>query len=176
LAEMAAQMAEMRAQMVPPPAPRMRRASAPKKEGNSPAGIPLLASMRQLPAEELARAYGEARVALAGCELAESLRWVAEAVALAAYARREGRLRLRAVVRQGELLPGIPAATNQHNAANGSGRYAAAKAAGLSSHQTTTALHIHAVPEAKREALIESEYPPTVTALAERGAALARKL
>jgi hypothetical protein len=44
-----------------------------------------------------------------------------------------------------------------------------AKAAGMSRHQTIQALRIASIPEQEFEALIESENPQTVTALAERG-------
>ena len=49
------------------------------------------------------------------------------------------------------------------------GRFAAARAAGLSEHQTKTALRVANVPGAEFEEAVESENPPTVTELARRG-------
>ncbi|MGH8572389.1 MAG: hypothetical protein ACREX8_07430, partial [Gammaproteobacteria bacterium] len=48
-------------------------------------------------------------------------------------------------------------------------RSQAATEAGLSEHQRKTALRIAAIPEEEFEAQIESDDPPTVSALAEQG-------
>jgi hypothetical protein len=54
-------------------------------------------------------------------------------------------------------------------------RRLAAEAAGLSRHQMRQALAVGAVPDDVFEALVESDNPPTVTALAELGRGRARE-
>jgi hypothetical protein len=81
------------------------------------------------------------------------------------------RIQARAVRRCGELLKEFEPAKNQHDAstAAGTSRKQAAEEAGLSKRQKDTALRVATVPEEEFEAQIESDAPPTVTALAEQG-------
>jgi hypothetical protein len=111
--------------------------------------------------------------------------WADKAAALASYARQAQddellkaatRIRARAIARCGELLKERePAKGGQtKKGAPGSApspvsRASMATAAGLSSHQAKQALRVASVPPAEREALIENDDPPTVTALADRG-------
>lgn len=132
-------------------------------------------------------AYVWARAALAKCaKLDECKDWADKAEAIASYARQAeddslrktaDRIQARAVRRCGELLKQIPAdkggyAQNydaQEGAHPSMTRTQAAEDAGLSEHQRKTALRVASVPEDEFERDIESESPPTVTELAERG-------
>jgi hypothetical protein len=110
--------------------------------------------------------------------------WADKAEALSSYAKQANdntlhrladRIQARAIRREGELLEEIEAATNQHDISGGAGagpskgRFAAGRAAGLSERQTKTALRVAKIPGAEFEEAVESENPPTVTELAERG-------
>ena len=85
------------------------------------------------------------------------------------------RIQARAISRCGELLKQIePARGANQNIREGDHpnvitRTQAAEQAGLSEHQRKTALRVADVPKDKRESLIESDNPPTVTTLAEMG-------
>ena len=79
------------------------------------------------------------------------------------------RIRDRAIRRSGELLKQIERAKNQCDAkaADGpSSRSHAASEAGMSDRQKKTALRVASVPADDFEAMVESQTPPTVTALA----------
>jgi hypothetical protein len=143
-----------------------------------PAELPEIANAR------LPEAYQNARNALARCSnLDECQTWANKAEALASYAKQAGddglrrmadRIQARAVRRCGELLDEIePRQGANQNIQDGAdpkvGRAAAAEAAGLSERQRKTALRVAHVPAAEFEAAVESDRPPTVTTLAERG-------
>lgn len=131
----------------------------------------------------LPETYVAARAALQKCERVDECKsWADKAAALASYAKQAKdetlfnharRIQLRAIERGGQLLAKVePKHTGRPK--NGGGtppnsRKAAAEDAGLSPDQAKTMLRVAAVPEAEREALIESEHPPTVEALAEIG-------
>jgi hypothetical protein len=89
------------------------------------------------------------------------------------------RIQARAIQRCGELLREIePAPGANQNIGEGARpkvqtRKDAATAAGLSEYQRKTALRVANVPPKEFEEAIESDNPPTVTALAERGKAKA---
>lgn len=132
--------------------------------------------------------YSSAKTALANCEhIDECKDWADKAEALASYAKQAqddnlrktaDRIQARAIRRCGELLSAIKGAVNQHKGARGSGppsRDAAAKQAGLSRDQKRTALRVARVNGEEFEEAVESDDPPTVTALAERGKLAAPK-
>jgi hypothetical protein len=85
------------------------------------------------------------------------------------------RIQARALRRAGELLKRIePAKTGPKQeldtgAHTQLGRQAAAGRAGMSRHQTATAVRVANVPAEKFEAAVEADKPATVTALAEMG-------
>jgi hypothetical protein len=127
--------------------------------------------------------YEAAKRALEECvALDECKMWANRAEALASYARQANdhallkmsmRIQDRATDRCGELLRQIPAAYGvrtdlQPSTAAGT-RFAVAKEAGLSRRQTVTALQVNNVPRDQFEKLVESDNPPTVTALAALG-------
>jgi hypothetical protein len=128
--------------------------------------------------------YEQAKTALAECSrIDECQEWANKAEALASYARQADdetlfklakRIQGRAVRRCGELLKQIEPAKNQHDAAcradkGGLTRTEAAEHAGMSLHQQRTAVRVANVPDEQFERALESETPPTVTALAEMG-------
>jgi hypothetical protein len=142
----------------------------------------------QLPAiasAPLPATYEAARRALEQCyQLDECLMWANKAEALASYARQShddalrrmaDRIQARAIRRCGELLQQIePAKTGpkpelKDGAVPQLGRTEAADDAGLSERQRKTALRVANIPEAEFETAIESDKPPTVSSLAERG-------
>ena len=128
--------------------------------------------------------YTKAKEALAECErIDECKTWADKAAALASYAKQADddtlhktavRIRARAIRRCGELLKDFdarPQNPQKQSHANGtllSQRQAAADA-GLSKRQQVTAVNVARVPEEQFEAAIESEKPPTITALADQG-------
>jgi hypothetical protein len=126
-------------------------------------------------------AYLDARTALARCEKVDECQgWADKAAALASYARQSEdetllktarRIQARALERAAELLMQVKAAKGRRIGGGGSpnSRKAAAAAAGLSPDQAKTIVRIGAVPKDEREALIESDDPPTITALADLG-------
>lgn len=133
----------------------------------------------------LPETYQIAKVAIRECaEVDECQSWADKAEALASYARQMGddelrkmadRIQARAIARAGAILKEIEKARNQHDAAERArvgavpSRKQAADDAGLSERQRKTALRVANVPEHEFEKAIESDNPPTVTALAERG-------
>jgi hypothetical protein len=132
----------------------------------------------------LPASYEQAKTALAECSrIDECQEWANKAEALASYARQADddslrkladRIQARAVRRCGELLKqfdGRP--LNSAKQADGgdalTSRREAAANAGMSKDQQVTAVRVANVPADQFEAAVESETPPTVTALAEAG-------
>jgi hypothetical protein len=130
--------------------------------------------------------YEHAQQALAECSrIDECFAWANKAEAMASYARQAkddslrkmaDRIQARAIRRCGELLRQIePARGTRTDLEPQEGtlprltRESAATDAGLSEHQRKTALRVAAIPEPEFTAAVESEAPPTVTALADRG-------
>lgn len=140
---------------------------------NLPATIPVTARLPQT--------YESARLALSRCyQIDEVQDWADKAAALASYAkqaeddeleRMATRIRARAIRRAGELLKSIAPSKGGQPTRGGdpTSRNGAAKSAGLSRDQKVTALRVASVPDDEFEDAVESEKPPTVTALAERG-------
>jgi hypothetical protein len=138
---------------------------------------------------KLPAAYESAKTALAECSrLDECKDWADRAEALASYAKQAGdeslrktadRIQARAIRRCGELLREIEPNKGGRPADEKLGRAPAlvspptrkeaAKEAGLSSHQQKTAIRVANVSADDFEEAVESEAPPTVTALAQRG-------
>ncbi len=134
---------------------------------------------------KLPSAYKAAKAALATCSKVDECKdWANKAAALASYARQSEdeelekfarRIRLRALTRCGELLKEIEPKHTGRPGKNGtatgtnSSRKKAADQAGLSKRQKDTALRLASVPKRQREALIESDNPPTVEQLAKKG-------
>lgn len=148
--------------------------------------LPDIAHLPGVANARLPAVYEAASRALAECSsIDECQDWADKAQAMASYARQAkdetlrkmaDRIQARAIRRCGELLRMVP---------NGAGRppeiregdrpnftrTQAASEAGLSDHQRKTALRVAAVPEPEFTAQVESESPPTVTALARQGTA-----
>lgn len=146
----------------------------------------------QLPSVARARLpenYVAAKAALACCDRVDECQdWADKAAALASYAKQAEddalyrtavRIQARAIARAGELLKqiapnvgGRPAKNTgrkTRGSAPPSSRSGAARTAGMSRDQKRTALRVASVPAKVRERLIESDDPPTVTALAKMG-------
>ncbi len=135
-------------------------------------------------AAKLPARYTAAKKALAECSRVDECQgWADKAAALASYAKQAKddqlkklaqRIQDRAVRRCGELLKQVPAAhgANQ-NIQEGDHpnvtRSSVAASAGLTEHQAKTALRVASIPAADFERQVESDSPPTVTALAEQG-------
>lgn len=128
--------------------------------------------------------YANAKSALYTCaSIDECQEWADKAAALASYAKQAEdeelmrmaiRIRDRAVRRAGELLKQIEPAKNQHDASArvGSGpssRKGAGEDAGMSDRQIKTAIRVANVPADEFERQVESDQPPTLTALAKQG-------
>lgn len=135
-------------------------------------------------AARLPQTYEAAKTALSSCaNLDECQQWADKAAALASYARQANddqlekmaiRIRARAVRRCGELLKQFDA--RPANAVKQSGaaptllsRRDAAEKAGLSKDQQVQAVRVANVPEPEFTRQVESEAPPTITALAQQG-------
>ena len=125
-------------------------------------------------------------MALSRCaKVDECKSWADKAEALSSYAKQANdktlhrladRIQARAIRREGELLEEVVAAKTGPKPKNSgpapaanSGRFAMGRAAGLSDRQTKTALRVAKIPQPEFEEAVESENPPTVTELAERG-------
>jgi hypothetical protein len=135
----------------------------------------------------LPQAYENAKIALADCaSIDECQTWADQAEALAAYAKMAeddvlrktcDRIQARAIRRMGELLKQIDPARGANQNIVGDTphkvltRKQAAKDAGLSTDQMKQAIRVATVPAASFEAQVDSDTPPTVTALAEQGTA-----
>jgi hypothetical protein len=127
--------------------------------------------------------YEQAKTALAQCSrIDECQEWANKAEALASYARQADddslrkmadRIQARAIRRCGELLKqfdgrGRPEENKEGTRPNYSQAHAA-RDAGLSAHQQKTAVRVANVPAEQFEKAVDSDAPPTVTALAEMG-------
>ena len=145
-----------------------------------PANLPSIAHAK-LPAT-----YEAAKNALAECSRVDECQdWADKMAALASYAKQSEdteleklalRIRARAIRRCGELLkliePKNGARTDVAPADGAAGRLTrtqAARSAGLSERQQTTAVRVANIPEPEFTAAVDSDAPPTVTALADRG-------
>jgi hypothetical protein len=109
--------------------------------------------------------------------------WADRAAALASYARQADddslqkfalRIQSRAIRRAGELLQEFQTGPQGGRPKNSGGaptvsQRQAAAGAGMSKDQEVQAVRVANVPAEDFEALVESEHPPTVTRLAERG-------
>jgi hypothetical protein len=126
--------------------------------------------------------YEQAKAALAQCSrIDECQEWANKAEALASYARQAEdetlfrlakRIQGRAVRRAGELLKEINGkGNNQHSGGTPTKltQREAAEQAGLSKDQQVTAVRVANVPAEQFEKAVDSDEPPTVTALAEMG-------
>jgi hypothetical protein len=128
--------------------------------------------------------YEAARVALLECDRVDECKdWADKSAALASYAKQSKdeelfrtsmRIKARAIRRCGELLREIEA--KAHRGKKGgtvpdhlSKRKQAADEAGLSGRQAKDAIRVANVPEESFEEQVESDDPPTITALAEQG-------
>lgn len=135
-------------------------------------------------AARLPVAYEQAKVALASCaSIDECQDWANKAEALATYAKMADddtlhifadRIQARAVRRMGELLKEytLPHELRySHALRTGTlpSQKSVAAEAGISKHQLRQAVSVATVPADQFEAAIESDKPPTVTALAEMG-------
>jgi hypothetical protein len=134
--------------------------------------------------------YEQAKAALVQCSrIDECQEWAIKADALASYARQAhddtlrklaDRIHARAVRRCGELLKQLDGRQGQNLPGAESGdagdastsimtRREAAEQAGLSKDQQVTAVRVANVPAGEFEQAVESDKPPTVTALAGMG-------
>jgi hypothetical protein len=142
---------------------------------------PLPADIRVSDAR-LPETYEQAKTALAQCSrIDECQEWANKAEALASYARQADdetlfrfakRIQGRAVRRAGELLKEINGkGNNQHSGGTPTKltQREAAEQAGLFKDQQVTAVRVANVPAEQFEKAVESDEPPTVTALAEMG-------
>ena len=141
--------------------------------------VPITAANARLP-----QTYESAKVALANCANVDECKdWADKAAALASYAKQaeDGdlmkmatRIRDRAIRRAGELLKqvdGQGARTDKlsEGANTKFTQNEAAREAGMSKHQQVTAVRVASVPAEEFERQVESDNPPTITALAEQG-------
>lgn len=141
-----------------------------------------MSNLPVLPTAKLPGNYEDAKQYLAVCaRIDECQDWADKAEALASYAKQADdttlrkmadRIQARAIRRAGELLKeydgrGRPAENN--NGGDVISQMQAAQNAGMSQRQKETAVRVANVPEADFEGAIESDDPPTVTALAEQG-------
>jgi hypothetical protein len=144
-------------------------------------GVPARLDEARLPER-----YENARKAIAECERVDECKdWADKAAAMAAYARMAKddslkvmamRIQARALRRAGLLMQQIaPAHGANQNIQDGTvpkvTRESAATEAGLSERQRKSALRIANVPSDEFERSVESDAPPTVTELAQRGIA-----
>jgi hypothetical protein len=132
---------------------------------------------------KLPQAYSHAKEALAACEkIDECKAWADKAAAMASYARQSEdttlerlsmRIRARAIQRCGELLKEHDARGDHRKSTSGgtSSQRDIADQAGLSKKKQVTAVRVASIPTAEFEALVESDTPPTIKALANRGTA-----
>lgn len=145
--------------------------------GNLPRNLPAVAKAK------LPDTYNAAKTALAECsKIDECKDWADKAAAMASYAKQAEdkslehmsmRIRSRAIQRCGELLeaikPGKTGPKNSGSAAAPNSRSKAASDAGMSKRQMKTAIRVARVPKNEFDELVESDEPPTITQLAERG-------
>lgn len=131
----------------------------------------------------LPASYDHAKQALAACErIDECQEWADKAAALASYAKQADddemlkmatRIKGRAIRRAGELLKQIEAKhgarTDIQPSAGAHTRSEVANAAGMSKHQAVQAVRVASIPREDFDAQVESDAPPTITALALQG-------
>ena len=133
----------------------------------------------------LPEVYVAAQTALANCQqLDECKEWADKASALASYAKQSEdeslmkmaqRIRARAITRASDLYMQIEAAHGSNQNINRGGstnvltRTDAARAAGFSKDQQNNLARIGNIPADEREAMIESDNPPTISQLAAQG-------
>lgn len=129
----------------------------------------------------LPASYEHARDVLASCaSIDECQDWADKAAALASYARQADdktlenyavRIRSRAIRRAGELLKEYDARGDHRKSGDTptSSQREVAEKARMSKDQQVTAVRVANVPAEAFEGQIESDSPPTVTALAEQG-------
>ncbi len=152
--------------------------------GSGKAIRPLPANLPSVAKATLPVQYVAAREALAQCSKIDECRsWADKAAAMASYAKQAdddsmfkmaSKIHARAVTRCGELLKSFSPSEKPGRKKNcGSNptisRSQAAKDAGLSRDQKVQALRLANIPKDEFEGLIESDNPPTITQLAERG-------
>lgn len=131
--------------------------------------------------------YVAATKAIAECSSVDECKtWADKAMAIASYARQAddqtlenhaARIKARAIQRCGELLKAFDAQGARTDLDGQPGRGTptkltqarAASNAGLSKDQQVQAVRVANIPKEEFEVLVESDDPPTVTALAERG-------
>jgi len=134
---------------------------------------------------KLPAVYERAKEALAQCSaIDECQSWANKAEALASYAKQAkddglrkmaDRIQARAIRRCGELLKTFDARDGRNlPKTDGADSFStsqkqAARDAGLSERQQVTAVRVANIPAEQFETAVESEQPPTVTALAEQG-------
>ncbi len=143
-----------------------------------PDNLPAVASAK-LPAS-----YEDAKEYLTRCErIDECVEWGDKAMALASYARQAEdptlmnkavRIQARAIQRAGELLKVFDGRGGDQSKSGGTPTFApsrreVAAEAGMSKDQQVQAVRVANVPKPDFEQAVESDSPPTVTALAERG-------
>jgi hypothetical protein len=138
--------------------------------------LPVNVDKARLPA-----AYEHAKTMLAKCEkIDECKTWVDKAAALASYAKQakddsllmhSRRIQSRAIRRAGELLKAIEPQNRGSSTMRSivRGRDKAAREAGLDANRQAQATRIASISDAEFESAIESDAPPTPTALAARG-------
>ncbi|MFO1351884.1 MAG: hypothetical protein U1F68_14920 [Gammaproteobacteria bacterium] len=149
--------------------------------------LPMLTTLPDIDTAKLPAVYERATQALAECNrIDECQDWADKAQALASYARQSkddslrkmaDRIQARAIRRCGELLrqvePNKGGDPSLFVAQDGTvprvTRTNAATKAGLSERQRKTALRVANIAPLEFEAAVESDAPPTVTQLAERG-------
>jgi hypothetical protein len=140
------------------------------------------ALLPSIPNATLPQKYEAAKLALAECNRIDECKdWGDKAQALASYAKQADdkemektamRIRARAIQRCGQLIMEIEKATGAHRKSGGEptlSRKDAATQAGLSKDQAVQSIRVANVPEDDFEEQLESDNPPTVTALAEQG-------
>jgi hypothetical protein len=141
------------------------------------------ASLPAIATAPLPASYEAAKRALAQCvDLDECKNWADKAQALASYARQANddallkmsmRVQARAIDQCGALLKEIDpqpgARTDLQPSGGAPTRFGEAKKAGLSRDQAVTAIRVNNVPRDQFEEMVESDNPPTVTALGEIG-------
>lgn len=136
----------------------------------------------------LPESYERARQALSECSSIDEVKdWADKAAALASYARQANdktlekyaiRIRSRAIRQAGILLKQFDGRGGDRHSEHfkSKGDYTfektqtqAAKEAGMSKHQQTTAVRVANVDENEFDSLVESDEPPTLTELAQKG-------
>jgi hypothetical protein len=131
--------------------------------------------------------YEAAKLALTECNRVDECKeWSDKMMALASYAKQAKdeelekiamRIRARAIRRCGVLLQEVENATGAHLKSGGAptlSRKEAARRAGMSPDQQVTAIRVARVDGDLFEEQIESDEPPTITALAEQGTGKAK--